>query len=201
MCGAAFPFSFFGVVLLSPPPPLAGAVFPLALVERCCFPSFAFRLALLLRFLLGVVFLFLLLLGAGAALGPRRLIYRFVSFVFRFYFHVCGLFRVIFLLVFPVLFLFFIFLPCFHFIFIAVSLHVKIRINIFMFLFIFIFIFSNRRRRVEARATHLPEKSRSRETPSCMKRHVSSCGMCVAFCVASNRAHPQVSWCTCHDSK
>ena len=31
-----------------------------------------------------------------------------------------------------------------------------------MFLFMFIFIFWNRRRRVEARATHLPEKSRSR---------------------------------------
>ena len=41
-----------------PPPPLAGAVSPLALVHRCCFPSFAFRLALLLRFLLGVAFLF-----------------------------------------------------------------------------------------------------------------------------------------------
>ena len=32
-------------------------------------------------------------------------------------------------------------------------------------------------------------------------KYVSSCGICVAFCVASNQAHPQVSWCTCHDSK
>ena len=80
--GAAFPSSSFGVVL-----------FPLlALVVRCCFPPFAFWLALLLPFLLGVAFLFLLLLGAGAAQEPRRLKYRFVSFVFQCYCHACGLF-------------------------------------------------------------------------------------------------------------
>ena len=61
-------------------------LFPLALV-RCCFPSFACWLALLLFFPLGVAFLGIFLLGVGAALGPRRLIYFFVSFVFQIFCH------------------------------------------------------------------------------------------------------------------
>ena len=80
----------------------------------------AFRLlagtAASLPFLLGVALLFLLLLGAGAALGPRRLVYRsvsfrFVAFVFQLYFRVCGLYRATFLLVYS------------GFVFILFSLH------------------------------------------------------------------------------
>ena len=117
-------------------------------MERCCFPSFDFWLALLLPFLLGVAFLFLLLLGADAALGPRRLIYRFVSFVFQFYFHVCGLLRVIFLLLFPVLFCasFSALFPIyFHFSF-PFSFHIVTIIDMFKFLPIFLCIFWKKRR-------------------------------------------------------
>ena len=129
-------------------PPLSGAVSLLPL-RRCCFPPFSFWLALLLPFLL----LFLLLLGAGAAPEPRRLIYRFVSFIFTFYFHVCVFFscHLSFGLCCSVFssshvsafsFVFFV-LPSFFFFSFPVSFSIRIFIimNIFIFLFVCSFIF------------------------------------------------------------
>ena len=156
--GAAFPSSF-GVVLF----------LLLALVVRCCFPPFAFWLALLLPFLLGVAFLFLLLLGAGAALEPRRLIYGFVSFVFQCYFHVCG-FLFVFHLSFSCSCSFFLHVSAlcsfyFHFHFIFSSYFTIINMFMFCSFFFSFSFFLEKEKGVEARATHLPEKSRSRGLP------------------------------------
>ena len=122
-----------------PPPPWSGAVSVLRLLAGTA-----------ASFLLGVAFLFLLLLGAGAALGTPALDLSFRLVCFPILFPcVWSFFRVIFIL-------FFLF---------CVVLHVSV---LFSFYCHFHLIFSSffitylwKRRKVEARATDPPEKSRS----------------------------------------
>ena len=81
-----------------PPPPLDGAVSPLTLVGRCCFPSFAFWLTPFPSFL-------------ESPFSSLGLIYRFVSFRLL---SDCIFMCVVFTVSFFCSILFFIFLPCFH---------------------------------------------------------------------------------------
>ena len=163
---ACFTLSFFGKVLLSALHLLAGTVSFLSFLEAA--------------------FLFLVFFG-GAALGPRRLVHRFVCFfhfIYMFVVFSCHLLFVFAVLLsilficlsfsfcFFILFIFwlFIFLFNFHsvcilfafFISFLFILSLLLCFCFFSFSFHFLFFSEEKEWEWEARAMHLPEKSRSR---------------------------------------